>query len=284
MRVAESRGRVDEWGLVLSAAGIECWVRHRVDGWALIVASGDVAAAVEALDAYDRESPGDAAGVRRGSEAARSSVVVGVVVALALVWFFAMAGARGDRSAWFERGSADAERMVAGEWWRAVTALTLHADASHLLTNAVAATVLVAALCRQTGPGVGLVLLLLAGAGGNVLTALVHQAGHVSVGASTAIFGAVGALAGLRIAGAGSEGSRSRKRWVVVAAGLALLALLGTGPDADLLAHLFGLLTGGALAFVVGLTFRPTPPTWLDWPLTLATTATLAGAWLLAFR
>jgi len=27
-----------------------------------------------------------------------------------------------------EHGSADATRMMAGEWWRAITALTLHAE------------------------------------------------------------------------------------------------------------------------------------------------------------
>jgi len=27
-----------------------------------------------------------------------------------------------------EQGSADATRMMAGEWWRAITALTLHAE------------------------------------------------------------------------------------------------------------------------------------------------------------
>jgi hypothetical protein len=40
---------------------------------------------------------------------------------------------------------------------------------------------------------------------------------------------------------------------MVIAASLALLALLGTSPDADLLAHMFGLLLGG----VMGLATAP---------------------------
>src|SRR6266516_3928722 len=53
----------------------------------------------------------------------------------------------------------DAE--VAGEWWRTVTALTLHADAPHVLGNAGASVVLVGAVSHQLGPGVGLCVLLL---------------------------------------------------------------------------------------------------------------------------
>src|SRR2546422_5158304 len=40
--------------------------------------------------------------------------------------------------------------IVAGEWWRTVTALTLHADVPHLLGNAVASVVLVGAVDRKS--------------------------------------------------------------------------------------------------------------------------------------
>jgi membrane associated rhomboid family serine protease len=164
-----------------------------------------------------------------------------------------------------------------------VTALTLHADAPHLLGNAVAAALLVTVVCQQVGPGVGLWLLLVAGAAGNGLTAAVHGTGHVSVGASTAIFGAIGILAVLRIVVPGGLGARRGKWWVVVAASLALLAMLGMAPDADLLAHLFGLLAGGALGLVGALTIRRAPPAPLQWVLVAAAGAAVAGAWRLAF-
>ena len=107
------------------------------------------------------------------------------------------------------------------------------------------------------GPGVGLRLLLLAGAGLEevVVTAAVHGGDHVSVGASTATFGAIGILAALRIIG-GRAREGGRKSWVVIAASLALLALVGTGPHADLLAHLFGFLLGGGLGLIAALTIR----------------------------
>ena len=279
VRVTPSRRDADEWAVVLAAAGIPHWTRQRLDGWALIVPPDDAATALAALAAYDHENACD--DDRRGDAAgpARPPTIAGAVVALLLIGFFAITGPRASGSAWFEHGSADAARMMAGEWWRAVTALTLHADAPHLLGNAVAAVILMTAVCWQVGPGVGLVLLLLAGAGGNALTAVAHGRDHTSVGASTAVFGAVGILAALRIAAAPAPGATSRKAWVVVAASLALLALLGTGPHADVLAHLFGFAVGGGLGLLAALTRRRAAPAPVQWLLVAVAGAAVLGAW-----
>lgn len=279
VRVANSRGQADEWAVVLAAAGIPHWLRHRLDGWALLVAPDDAAAALQTLAAYDQESAGAPA---TETAPARPFTIVGAVVALLLVGFFAITGPRAGRSAWFERGSADAARMMAGEWWRTVTALTLHADAPHVAGNALALAVLMTAVCWHLGPGVGLWLLLLAGTGGNALTAVVHREHHVSVGASTAVFAAIGILAALRIAARARGAPGSRKAWVVVAAGVALLALLGTGPHADVFAHVFGFLLGGGLGLATALSVRRPPSPWIQWSLVVAAGAAVAGAWRLA--
>jgi len=285
VRVAPNRERADEWAVVLAAADIPHWLRRRLDGWALIVPVSDAVAALESLDAYDRENAGEGAGADPGDAVApsRPITLAGVYVALLLMGLFAITGSREGHSEWFQRGSADATRMMAGEWWRAVTALTLHADVPHLLGNALAGALLVTAVCQQLGPGVGLWLLLLAGAGGNALTAAVHRGGHVSVGASTVVFGAIGILAALRTVMPGGVGSRPGKWWVAVAASLVLLALLGTGPNADLLAHVFGLLAGGAVGLLGALTIRWMPPAWVQWLLVAAASAAVYTAWRLAF-
>jgi membrane associated rhomboid family serine protease len=283
VRVALDRERADEWAVVLAAADIPHRLHRLLDGWALIVQAPDAAAAMESLDAYDRENAGE--GADRGDAVAPSRPVTlaGVYVALLLIGLFAITGSREGHSEWFQRGSADATRMMAGEWWRAVTALTLHADVPHLLGNALAGALLVTAVCQQLGPGVGLWLLLLAGAGGNALTAAVHRGGHVSVGASTVVFGAIGILAALRIVMPRGAGSRPGKWWVAVAASLVLLALLGTGPNADLLAHVFGLLAGGAVGLLGALTIRWMPPASVQWLLVAAAGAAVYAAWCLAF-
>jgi membrane associated rhomboid family serine protease len=282
VRVTPGRQRADEWAVVLAAAGIPHWLRQRLDGWALLVPPSDAGAALATLAAYDEENSSEPAAGGAAIAPSRLPATVGVVVALLLVGFFAITGSRAGRSGWFEHGSADATRMMAGEWWRAVTALTLHADAPHLLGNAVAGALLVTAVVQHLGPGVGLWLLLLAGAGGNLLTAAVPGARHVSVGASTAIFGAIGILAVLRIVTPGRLGASERKWWVVIAASLALLTLFGTGPTADLLAHVFGLLVGSGLGLVAALAVRWMPPAPVQWLLVAAAGAAVVGAWRLA--
>ncbi|HET7340779.1 MAG TPA: rhomboid family intramembrane serine protease, partial [Methylomirabilota bacterium] len=168
------------------------------------------------------------------------------------------------------------------EWWRALTALTLHADGVHVLGNAVGLALLLTAACLDLGSGVALCLVLLAGVAGNALTALVHRAGHVSVGASTALFGAIGLLAAVRVLAPRRVGLRATRPWVVAGAVLVLLALLGTAPNADLLAHLFGLLAGAALGAVGALTLRWRVPAAVQWLLVAAAGAAVAGAWRLA--
>jgi len=73
------------------------------------------------------------------------------------------------------------------------------------------------AVCWRFGPGVGLWLPLMAGAGGNAVTSAVHGGDHLSVGASTATFGAIGIPDAQRII-AGRAGAGGRKSWVVIAA------------------------------------------------------------------
>jgi len=282
VRVTADRRRIDEWATVLAAAGIPYRSRSRLDGWALIVAARDADAALETLDAYDRENRVETPEARRAAVAPiRGAASVGAIVGLALIAFFAVSGPRADRSAWFVRGGASAERIVAGEWWRTVTALTLHADAPHVVSNAAASAVLIGAVSYQFGPGVGLWLVLLAGIGGNALTAIVRGAHYESVGASTALFGAIGILAATQAMARGRL-PLARKRWRVIAASLALLALLGAGPDADLVAHLFGLLIGGGLGLVAALVgpwpLRPLT----QWALAVGVGLFVTGAWRLA--
>jgi membrane associated rhomboid family serine protease len=284
VRVTLERARADEWAVVLAATGIPHRLRHRPDGWALIVAPPDAPAALAALDAYDRETQDESAeAVTEVVTPAGGAPALGAAVALLLIGFFAVTGPRAGHSVWFARGSAASERIVAGEWWRTVTALTLHADATHVLGNAAAAVVLVGAVGGEFGPGLGLWLFLLAGTGGNALTAVAHGAHHASVGASTAIFGAIGTLATARVVSRRKSRRGARKPWVILAACLALLALFGTSPDADILAHLFGLLVGGLLGVVAGFALPMAPRPSVQWVLALAAVGALVVSWLRAF-
>ena len=189
-------------------------------------------------------------------------------------------GARDERVGWFSRGSADAARIVAGDWWRALTALTLHADLSHALGNAVCGWFLLDAVARRVGPAWAAWLALAAGAIGNALTAAVAaRAGHLSIGASTAVFGVLGTLTALQLL------SRRRRGWITVGAGVALLGFLGTSERSDLFAHLFGFCAGFALGLGAGKLQPEAPKPGAVQPLAaVLALLPLALAWAAALR
>jgi membrane associated rhomboid family serine protease len=245
---AREREQVEEWALVLAAADIVHRVEESPAGWRLLVREGEAAEAAAALAAYEDE----------GSERGRPALEygrswIGLWLGGLLVALHAAAGERAMRA-----GAAVAARILGGEAWRSVTALGLHVDLPHLLGNVAAIAVFATVLGRMIGPGLATALVLVAGAGGNGLSAVLHGAPHTAVGASTAVFGTIGVLAGLEFV------RRRRMRpggraWLAVGGSVALLGMLGTAARADLAAHLLGLLVGGLLGVGTALAV-PTPP------------------------
>jgi len=153
--------------------------------------------------------------------------------------------------AWIERGEASSEAIVHhGEWWRVVTALTLHGDLSHLVANLATGLLFAAFLLPQFGTGLTWTLILLTGIAGNGINAWTYRAEpHDSIGASTAVFGALGLLVGRELWARWAHPA-TRSRWQLVVplgAGLSLLAYLGVGDkheSIDYMAHLWGFLSG----------------------------------------
>lgn len=280
VRVAPNRAIAEEWALVLVAEGLSPSVRSVREGFILGVPTEDAERATAALSAYERENPTEP---EEGNGPVGSvHVWVGLAVAVVLVAFFFVSGAGNPGGYWFERGGADARRILLGEFWRTVTALTLHADFGHVAANAVAGAFFLSAVCRMLGPGLGFVLVLLAGTGGNFVNALSHGSLHISVGASTAVFGAVGVLGGLAVVRRRRRGSRGRHAWVPAVAGLALLAMLGMGEGVDVWAHLFGFLVGGTLGIIVAFTVPRRPGHRVQWTLGSAALVAVIACWVLA--
>jgi rhomboid protease GluP len=265
---------------VLASAGIPHRLEPGREAWTLSVPEDEVDRARQALDAFDAEERARA----RPSLAADRPVpwVLGVAAGLLLLEGFVVTGPPAAGSRWFERGAAIAGLMRA-EPWRSVTALTLHLDVAHVAGNAVATAVLLPAVAQRLGAGVALLLVLLAGAAGNVLAAMTHAPDHAAVGASTATFAAIGMLGALRLR-SGPAGERTRwKSWTVPAASLLLLVLLGAGRGADVLAHVMGFVSGGAVGLVAAVSRRPLGPL-LQWMFGVLTVAIIAACWLRALR
>ena len=282
LRSAPGRAAIEQWALVLSSQGIDCAIRPGGDGWILVVDPRDGELGANALDAYDLENRDR--GVKPVRAPEYGSTWSGVGMALLIVAFHFAAIRPGFGEAFFRGGSASAELILRGEWWRTVTALTLHADMPHLLANALSCALFATGVCRAVGPGAGAWLMLLSGALGNALTAFVHGADHVSVGASTAIFGAVGLLAGRGLVSRRSLGLRGGRAFAPIAAGLALLAMLGTGgARTDLWAHIFGLVSGTGLGVLYTVLCHRPAPRGLQLSLLAGAFAALLLCWAVAF-
>lgn len=286
LRADRSRRRVDEWALVLASEGLAPVVWRGAAGFVVGAAPEDADRARDVLDAYERENrTALLSGDWTEPFAGPALLPVALGVFGILLGFFYVTGPRDAAVRWFERGSADAEAILLGEAWRAVTSLTLHADLGHVMANSIVGVLFLTAVCRELGPGLGCALVLLAGAGGNLANALLHGSLHDSVGASTAVFGAVGLLGGLGVGRRRRKGARGRRAWVSVAAALGLLAMLGTaGERVDLWAHLFGLAVGGLLGVPLGFAAQRRPASRLQWLLGGAALATLLVCWDLALR
>ena len=245
LRADRDHDAVLEQSVVLEAMGIAHEVQPMPDGrWGLVVGDGEAPAAEAALAAWEAENQPRPEVLARPDY---GSSIAGAATGLAILACAVQVGLPPAGSL-FERGSADAARMLQGEWWRAAPALTLHTDLAHAAANAAAIGIFLSAVARRRGPALATWLALAAGVAGNVLTALVTRGGHVSIGSSTAVFGALGTLSALQVP--------RRRAWLTLGAGVALLGFLGTGARADLLAHLFGFAAGVA----EGLAVRHLPP------------------------
>ena len=159
---------------------------------------------------------------------------------------------------WEELGALDARAVLArGEWWRLATALFLHADLGHLLSNLLSGIFVFSAVLTTLGRGRGWLLLALASVAGNLAAAVLHsRADYSSLGASTAIFAGLGLLTGraIRFVRQIDHPHRWRGMLAPLAAGLALLGLYGAGgPEVDVVAHMTGFAAGGAIGFLAAL-------------------------------
>src|SRR5258705_6311144 len=119
LRAAPGGRAVEEWALVLAAAGIAHRVAGNAGSWRLLVAARDADRSIAALDAYDAERR-TAAG---GEEAPEyGPTYAGLLVAVLLVGFYGVTGPADPGSTRAPAGGAPAEPIVRGPGWRAGTA------------------------------------------------------------------------------------------------------------------------------------------------------------------
>jgi rhomboid protease GluP len=163
----------------------------------------------------------------------------------------------------FNFGGMSSPLVIMGQYWRLITPVFLHLGVAHIAVNMYSLYVLGPGLERQYGHGRFLALYLLAGFAGNALSFFFLPANVSSAGASTALFGLIGAEGVFVYQNRKFFGNRSGAilRNILFIAGINLLFGFYTAiphpantiiPTIDNWGHIGGLLGGLLFAWFAG--------------------------------
>lgn len=237
--------------LVLSSLQIPHQLVDDADSAAIVVPASYSAQASRELQLYDRENPpARPASVRKVDYQDALPGLVGYVLVVCVV--AGMAGYSFFDSNWISAGRVDGELIRNGQVWRLFTALTLHSGVKHLLGNIIFGVFFGLFAGRLLGSGIAWLTIVVAAGIGNAINTLLLDSVHRSIGASTAVFSALGLVAGYVWKGRLMRQDHWSNRYGPVIGGLALLMYTGTGgPDTDIGAHLLGFICGFAAGIIL---------------------------------
>lgn len=249
---------VRELSLVLNSVGIP----HRVVGnqhqqW-ILAPEEHAREALEELSNYHREN------LRRRRKEEQLPTRTGWqtqalawAVILCLFHLFAQAGAFGIN--WRQVGAVDGKLIREGELWRPITALFLHGDLQHIAGNLVFGALFIVLLHQVLGTAWTWGVVLVGATSGNLLNAWISGPELRSLGASTAVFAALGSLTAIQWSRKQATSAGRAKRWVPLVGGVLLLGWNGMGGahydpwsgmqrpadnNTDVGAHIAGFVTG----------------------------------------
>jgi rhomboid protease GluP len=242
-----------------------------------------------------RMAPTDLLEFRRALDAATRMPIVTPLMIVTCVAVFAVmviAGVpafRPNSAQLLDWGANDGARvMLRHEYWRVVTSVFIHAGLIHLVVNLWSLMVIGPLIERIYGPLAFAAIYLSAGIGGAIASAVIPPV-RVSVGASGAICGVLGALMAFllvnRRAIPPSVHKLLRDNLVGIVAFMAVLGVVV--PNIDHSAHLGGLGTGFASGLLLSRRWPVVPSRWASarrLAMIAAIAAGLAGTAIAATR
>jgi len=230
-----------------------CWLQRTATGRVILLAEPDHAPRIaREIAAYEREQdPGVDTPVNLPHFPAQPWMAF--LWAVALMIGFVLQSRIGGFTEW---GSNNFRALGNGEFWRPLTALFLHGDLEHLAGNIVFGALLGLLACHSIGRSAW-PLIFAGGIIGNALTIWIRAPLPISsIGASTAVFSALGLLTGygLLIAIRLPVAVPWSSVMAPIGGGIALLAWSGAGgPEVDVLAHVVGFAVGAVLGAISGV-------------------------------
>jgi len=279
------RTECNERAFMLGAVGISSTVGFDGSEFLLVVGVTDEAAARGQLQSYETERRAVRIPVAHAPPHLYPGAWIGCVIYVAVLYGVALGVSKGWwRPDAFKRGELDGALVQGGQWWRAWTALTLHWDGPHLVANLGAGVWFGYLAARQLGAGTAWFLTVAGAAAANYFDAHFGPPTYLSVGASTAVFTALGLIAAHSWRTRFHLPQRRALRWAPLIAGVVLLGWFGSaGEGTDLVAHALGFTAGcvlGALAAlrIVDALLQRVP----QWLMGIAALGSLAIAWAYA--
>ena len=274
-----NRAACSDRALVLAAVKIPHELIHDQSGCALVVPAEFSSAATDELRQYDEENPPVINKPARQvpSYDAMPGIFGYTLIVCIVAW---LAGTAAFGQVWVPAGRVDGELIRDGEWWRLFTALTLHSGVKHLAGNLVFGVLFGLFAGRLLGSGVAWFAIVVTAAFGNLLNTLLLESAHTSIGASTAVFAALGLVAGYVWRAKLLSQERWPYRFGPIVGGFALLMYTGTGgANTDVGAHLMGFLSGfgGGMLMTLFAGRISSPRT--QWAFGIAAIAIITLAW-----
>ena len=234
-----------EFDLVLQAVGLDSQVVNYDNRFYLLIEEPQADNAYRHLKLYIEENAERKEVIARPLRPLSRGFAGAYLYGLTLLIIGALKSTNAFNLYWQSNGLAHNVKIMQGEWWRTITALGLHADAAHLAGNIGFGALFGILVAQYIGSGAAWFTILIAGALGNALNAYWYQTLHLSIGASTMVFAALGILGVFALSDRHAYAQRGVRRWAPLFATIALLGFIGTGGErTDIMAHLSGYLCG----------------------------------------
>ena len=246
-RIAEGTYRqIRDYSLVLLSQGIvHRFLRSEEGPFEIFVSPEFEARASEQLELYRKENP---------PKEENPPLPLSLSLQLAWVLLVPVVCTVLDSGNFVDRmhfaGLSDASKVLHGQWWRTITALTLHGDARHIASNLLSGYIVLNLMSYRLPLARMAPFLAVASAIANFCVALTVQSDYRALGFSTFVFAAIGALAVIEFRLMPRETHGMLRRFAPLCGAASLAVFLGLGENADILGHAYGFIAGAICGLI----------------------------------